>query len=29
MPCRGIRGATTADDNSAEEILKATGNCWP
>ncbi len=24
MPCRGIRGATTADDDSAEEILKAT-----
>jgi chorismate mutase len=24
MPCRGIRGATTADDNSPEEILKAT-----
>jgi chorismate mutase len=24
MPCRGIRGATTAEDNSAEEILKAT-----
>ena len=24
MPCRGVRGATTADDNSAEEILKAT-----
>ena len=24
MPCRGIRGATTADDDSAAEILKAT-----
>ncbi len=24
MPCRGIRGATTADNNSPEEILKAT-----
>ncbi len=24
MPCRGIRGATTAEDNSPEEILKAT-----
>ena len=24
MPCRGVRGATTADDNSPEEILKAT-----
>ena len=24
MFCRGVRGATTADDNSAEEILKAT-----
>jgi chorismate mutase len=24
MPCRGIRGATTADDNNPEEILKAT-----
>ncbi len=24
MPCRGVRGATTAEDNSAEEILKAT-----
>jgi chorismate mutase len=24
MPCRGIRGATTADDDSAEEILRAT-----
>lgn len=24
MPCRGIRGATTAEDNSREEILKAT-----
>lgn len=24
MPCRGIRGATTADENSREEILKAT-----
>ncbi len=24
MPCRGVRGATTADDNSSEEILKAT-----
>ena len=24
MPCRGVRGATTADDNSREEILKAT-----
>ena len=24
MPCRGVRGATTAEDNSAEEILRAT-----
>ncbi|MCE5301992.1 MAG: chorismate mutase [Planctomycetaceae bacterium] len=24
MPCRGVRGATTADDNRPEEILKAT-----
>ena len=24
MPCRGVRGATTADSNSPEEILKAT-----
>jgi chorismate mutase len=24
MPCRGVRGATTADDNSREEILRAT-----
>jgi chorismate mutase len=24
MPCRGVRGATTADDDSREEILKAT-----
>jgi len=24
MPCRGVRGATTADDNSGEEILGAT-----
>ena len=24
MQCRGVRGATTADDNSPEEILKAT-----
>jgi chorismate mutase len=24
MPCRGVRGATTADANSPEEILKAT-----
>ena len=24
MPCRGVRGATTVEDNSAEEILKAT-----
>jgi chorismate mutase len=24
MPCRGVRGATTADDNSREEILKAS-----
>ena len=24
MPCRGVRGATTADDNSPEEILGAT-----
>lgn len=24
MPCRGVRGATTADDNSSEAILKAT-----
>ena len=24
MVCRGIRGATTADDNSRDEILKAT-----
>ena len=24
MPCRGVRGATTAEDNSSEEILKAT-----
>jgi len=24
MPCRGVRGATTADSNSQEDILKAT-----
>lgn len=24
MACRGVRGATTADDNTSEEILKAT-----
>lgn len=24
MPCRGVRGATTAETNSGEEILKAT-----
>jgi chorismate mutase len=24
MPCRGVRGATTADSNHPEEILKAT-----
>jgi chorismate mutase len=24
MPCRGIRGATTAESNRAEDILKAT-----
>jgi chorismate mutase len=24
MPCRGVRGATTAESNSPEEILKAT-----
>jgi chorismate mutase len=24
MACRGVRGATTAEDNSGEEILKAT-----
>ncbi len=24
MPCRGIRGATTAETNNPEEILKAT-----
>jgi len=24
MPCRGVRGATTADTNSREDILKAT-----
>lgn len=24
MPCRGVRGATTAEANSSEEILKAT-----
>jgi len=24
MPCRGVRGATTADANTSEEILKAT-----
>ena len=24
MPCRGVRAATTADANTAEEILKAT-----
>ena len=24
MPCRGVRGATTADDNSSDAILKAT-----
>ena len=24
MPCRGVRGATTADNNSPDEILKAT-----
>ncbi len=23
MPCRGVRGATTAEENSSEEILKA------
>ena len=23
MPCRGVRGATTADNNSPDEILKA------
>jgi chorismate mutase len=24
MPCRGVRGATTAEANSSDEILKAT-----
>ena len=24
MPCRGVRGATTAEENTSEEILKAT-----
>jgi len=24
MPCRGVRGATTADDNTSEEILRST-----
>ena len=24
MPCRGVRGATTADDNTSEAILEAT-----
>lgn len=24
MPCRGVRGATTAEENSPESILKAT-----
>ena len=24
MPCRGVRGATTAEDNRPEDILKAT-----
>ena len=24
MPCRGVRGATTSDANTSEEILKAT-----
>jgi chorismate mutase len=24
MPCRGVRGATTADANTPEELLKAT-----
>jgi chorismate mutase len=24
MPCRGVRGATTTDTNTSEEILKAT-----
>ncbi len=24
MPCRGVRGATTAESNTSEEILKAT-----
>ncbi len=24
MPCRGVRGATTAEANTSEEILKAT-----
>ncbi len=24
MPCRGVRGATTAEDNTSAEILKAT-----
>lgn len=24
MPCRGVRGATTADSNTSEDILKAT-----
>jgi len=24
MPCRGVRGATTAEGNTSEEILKAT-----
>ena len=24
MPCRGVRGATTAAGNSREEILQAT-----
>ena len=24
MPCRGVRGATTADSNTSDDILKAT-----
>jgi chorismate mutase len=24
MPCRGVRGATTAENNTPEEVLKAT-----
>ena len=24
MPCRGVRGATTVDDNSSEAILRET-----